>query len=66
MEHLEGGVVRQVLVKDGSHVALGLRQSFSTIPGMQAQVMVVTERRTAREYLLSPLIAALDNAFRQG
>lgn len=45
---------------------LATRKDVMLYPGMQAQVMVVTERRTALEYLLSPLIAALDSAFRQG
>lgn len=45
---------------------LATRKDVTLYPGMQAQVMVVTERRTALEYLLSPLIAALDSAFRQG
>jgi epimerase transport system membrane fusion protein len=34
-------------------------------PGMPVQVMVKTERRTALDYMLSPLFAAFDGAFRQ-
>ncbi|MEQ1769591.1 MAG: HlyD family type I secretion periplasmic adaptor subunit [Devosia sp.] len=34
-------------------------------PGMPASVMIITERRTALQYLLGPLFASFDGAFRQ-
>jgi epimerase transport system membrane fusion protein len=34
-------------------------------PGMPAQVMVTTRKRSALEYMVGPLFAAFDNAFRQ-
>jgi epimerase transport system membrane fusion protein len=34
-------------------------------PGMPATVMVTTEERTALDYLLGPLVASLDQSFRQ-
>ncbi len=34
-------------------------------PGMPATVMITTEKRTAFEYLVGPLVASLDRSFRQ-
>jgi epimerase transport system membrane fusion protein len=34
-------------------------------PGMPATVMVTTEERTALDYLLGPIVASLDQSFRQ-
>ena len=38
---------------------------ISLYPGMSAQVMVTTRRRSALEYMVGPLFAAYDGAFRQ-
>ena len=37
----------------------------SLYPGMPAQVMITTQKRSALEYLLGPLFASFDGAFRQ-
>ncbi|TIP75566.1 MAG: HlyD family type I secretion periplasmic adaptor subunit, partial [Mesorhizobium sp.] len=34
-------------------------------PGMPASVMIVTEERTALDYILGPLLASFHSAFRQ-
>jgi epimerase transport system membrane fusion protein len=44
---------------------LAKNTEISLYPGMPAQVMVTTKKRSALEYLVGPLFAAFDNAFRQ-
>jgi epimerase transport system membrane fusion protein len=44
---------------------LAKSQEISLYPGMPAQVMVTTKKRSALEYLVGPLFAAFDSAFRQ-
>jgi len=51
------------LVVDPSDLARN--GQISLYPGMPAQVMVITKKRTALEYLVGPMFAAFDGAFRQ-
>jgi multidrug efflux pump subunit AcrA (membrane-fusion protein) len=44
---------------------LATSRDISLYPGMPAQVMVTTRKRSALEYLVGPLFAAYDGAFRQ-
>lgn len=44
---------------------LARSRDISLYPGMPAQVMVTTRKRSALEYLVGPLFAAYDGAFRQ-
>lgn len=39
--------------------------AISMYPGMPASVMIITQSRSALEYLISPLLASFDSAFRQ-
>ena len=43
-------------------VEKGLREDLPTIPGMTAQVDIVTGKRTILEYLLKPILRATSNA----
>ena len=54
--------VAQVVVDPAD---LTRNREISLYPGMPAQVMVTTKKRSALEYLVGPLFAAFDNAFRQ-
>jgi len=44
---------------------LAKQTEITLYPGMAAQVMVTTEKRTALEYLVGPLFSSFDGAFRQ-
>lgn len=54
--------VAQVVVDPAD---LAKSRDISLYPGMPAQVMVTTKKRSALEYLVGPLFASFDNAFRQ-
>ena len=45
---------------------IAAQQDIEMYPGMPATVMVTTVNRTALEYMLGPIVAAFDAAFRQG
>jgi epimerase transport system membrane fusion protein len=47
------------------HQELAATPEIRLYPGMPATVMVVTEERTALDYLVGPLSASFDRAFRQ-
>ncbi|MEO6394931.1 MAG: HlyD family type I secretion periplasmic adaptor subunit [Devosia sp.] len=57
-----GYYVAQIVV-DPADIAAN--QNIVLYPGMPAQVMIITERRSALEYLVGPLFAAFGGAFRQ-
>ena len=40
-------------------------KKLSIIPGMQAQIDIVTGKRTILQFLSKPLIALKENAFRE-
>jgi HlyD family type I secretion membrane fusion protein len=46
-------------------VSLGKLPNVQLYPGMPAEVLIVTESRTAFDYMLSPLTASLSRAFRE-
>ena len=54
-------LARIKLDKDPSEVMAGV----SLYPGMQAEVMIVTGKRTVLEYLLAPLSRSIDRALRE-
>jgi membrane fusion protein, epimerase transport system len=55
---------RGEVVIDGAELAAN--PAVQLYPGMPATVMVTTQTRSALEYLLGPIVAAFDSAFRQG
>ncbi len=46
-------------------IEFGANPAIDLYPGMPATVMVTTEERTAFQYLVGPLFASFDHAFRQ-
>jgi epimerase transport system membrane fusion protein len=46
-------------------VELAASPQIVLYPGMPATVMIPTEQRTALDYLVGPLVASMDTAFRQ-
>jgi len=44
---------------------LAAAPQIALYPGMPASVMIVTEERTALDYILSPLLASVHSSFRQ-
>lgn len=63
-ERSGGAYYRGEITIDADEVAM--EQEVQMYPGMPATVMVTTVSRTALEYMLGPIIAAFDAAFRQG
>jgi adhesin transport system membrane fusion protein len=52
-------------VETSSSVMNSLGKKLPIIPGMQAQVDVITGHKTVLRYLLKPLIGVKENAFRE-
>lgn len=54
-----------VALVDVDEEELGASPEIELYPGMPATVMITTQERTALEYLLGPLTATMDSAFKQ-
>lgn len=61
----KGEAYYQVRVETRTPVLEAIDKKLSIIPGMQAQVDIVTGKRTVLQYLTKPLVALKENAFRE-
>ncbi len=60
-----GEAFYQVRVETDANAIDSLGKKLNIIPGMQAQIDIITGNRTVLEYLSKPLIAVRENAFRE-
>ena len=60
-----GEAFYQVRIETRTPVIEALDKKLAIIPGMQAQVDIVTGKRTVLQYLTKPLVALKENAFRE-
>ena len=61
----KGEAFYQVLIETKTPVIDAIDKKLSIIPGMQAQIDIVTGKRTILQFLSKPLIALKENAFRE-
>ena len=55
----------QVRIETRTPVIEAIDRKLAIIPGMQAQVDIVSGKRTVLQYLTKPLVALKENAFRE-
>jgi len=61
----KGEAFYQVRIETRTPVIEAIDKKLSIIPGMQAQIDIVTGKRTILQFLSKPLIALKENAFRE-
>ena len=61
----KGEAFYQVRIETKTPVIEAIDKKLSIIPGMQAQIDIVTGKRTILQFLSQPLIALKENAFRE-
>ena len=61
----KGEAFYQVRIETKTPVIEAIDKKLSIIPGMQAQIDIVTGKRTILQFLSKPLIALKENAFRE-
>lgn len=61
----KGEAFYQVRIETRTPVIEAIDKKLAIIPGMQAQVDIVTGKRTVLQYLVKPLVALKENAFRE-
>ncbi len=61
----KGEAFYQVRIETRTPVIEAIDKKLSIIPGMQAQVDILTGKRTVLQFLSKPLLALKDNAFRE-
>lgn len=61
----KGEAFYQVRIETRTPVIEAIDKKLAIIPGMQAQVDIVTGKRTVLQYLTKPLVALKENAFRE-
>lgn len=61
----KGEAFYQVRIETKTSVIEAIDKKLAIIPGMQAQVDIVTGKRTVLQFLTKPLVALKENAFRE-
>lgn len=61
----KGQTFYQVRVETKTRALASLDQKLPILPGMQAQVDIITGSKTVLQYLTKPLVAVKENAFRE-
>ncbi len=61
----KGEAFYQVRIETKTPVIEAIDKKLSIIPGMQAQIDIVTGKRTILQFLAKPLVALKENAFRE-
>jgi adhesin transport system membrane fusion protein len=61
----KGEAFYQVRIETTTPVIDAIDKKLSIIPGMQAQIDIVTGKRTVLQFLAKPLVALKENAFRE-
>lgn len=61
----KGEAYYQVRIETSTPVIEAIDKRLAIIPGMQAQVDIVTGKRTVLQFLTKPLVALKENAFRE-